>query len=167
VENAYTAGMKFTFRDLRRQRESILNNSRDMKISFKDFLTRSDKKQPLVDAFQKEFNEIDEDYRFVVFLLLIIPSADADTKAELHQRADDLRDRLWDMCDKRREESEAERVSAIENRWAEDQYISLCNAYVTMMQLEVDRYVTTKQVALDFTRDANELVMTFAFHGAK
>jgi hypothetical protein len=36
-----------------------------------------------------------------------------------------------------------------------------------MMQLEVDRYVTTKQVALDFTRDANELVMTFAFHGAK
>ncbi len=159
MEISYTNGIKFSFRELRRQREMIINYIHDVKMQFKDFLSRPDKKQPLLDSFQKEYNEIDDDYRHAsTFGLNLKCRMDAELKAELHQRVEDLREKLWEQSDIRKQEAETERVAWIENKWAEDQFITMCNAYIALFQLEVDRYVATKQVVLDFTREANEMV---------
>jgi hypothetical protein len=105
------------------------------KSNFAKFLSRPDKEQNLVDLFQAEYNSIDEDLR-----------SDSDVKAELHQRTEDLRDKLWEVSDKKREEVESERLAIIEDKWVEDYSFILANIYITMMQAEVDRYQSTRQL---------------------
>lgn len=117
------------------------------KVNFKKFLERPDKKQALLEMFQTEFNSIEEDLR-----------SDNDAKAELHQRAEDLREQLWEMSDKRREEADLERASVIDDKWAEDHSIILLNIYITMMQAEVDRYYGTRMLIIDYFRDSSSTV---------
>ena len=86
---------------------------------------------------------------------------DVDAKAEFHQRAEDLREKLWSIADERKEEAENERVAIIEHRWVEDHMGIVTSLYINEIQLEVDRYLATKQVLVDFTKDANEMVSIF------
>lgn len=109
---------------------------------------RPDKKQAMVDVFVKEFNALEEDLR-----------CDAEAKAELHQRAEDFREKLWTISDERKDEAENERTVLIENRWVEDHLALIANLYIGAMQLEVDRYIATKQVLVDFVKDASEVVL--------
>jgi hypothetical protein len=127
--------MKFAFRSLRREQNNSLMYFYNTKSNFAKFLSRPDKEQNLVDSFQAEYNSIDEDLR-----------SDPDVKAELHQRTEDLRDKLWEVSDKRREEAEAERLAILEDKWVEDYSFVLANIYITMMQVEVDRYQSTRQI---------------------
>jgi hypothetical protein len=127
--------MKFAFRSLRREQNNSLMYFYNTKSNFAKFLSRPDKEQNLVDLFQAEYNSIDEDLR-----------SDPDVKAELHQRTEDLRDKLWEVSDKRREEAEAERLAILEDKWVEDYSFVLANIYITMMQVEVDRYQSTRQI---------------------
>ncbi|KAI8928765.1 hypothetical protein BC831DRAFT_447306 [Entophlyctis helioformis] len=143
LESTYTDVIKFTFRSLRREQESILRFFFETKTNFKKYLERPDARQELVELFQAEYNAVEDDLR-----------SDPDAKSELHQRVEDLRDRLWEMSDKKREEAEAERISIIEDRWIEDHSYILANTYITMMQAELDRYLSTRQIVLDYFRDA-------------
>lgn len=115
--------------------------------NIKQLLKLPDGRQSLITAFRDDYNAQDED-----FLL------DADVKAEFHARADELRDKLWDKIDARRDEIELERTNYIDSRWVEDHAIIITNVFVSMMQLELDRYTTTKQFICDFTRDSIDQV---------
>lgn len=117
------------------------------KVSFREFLERPDRKQELVETFQKEFNLIEEDLR-----------SDPDAKAELHQRAQDLREKLWEMSDIKREQAENERLLIIEDRWVEDHSALLSNVYLTAMQAELDRFYATRQLVTDYFRDSHSMV---------
>ncbi|TPX38066.1 adenylate kinase [Synchytrium microbalum] len=143
VETSYTDEIKFILRSLRREREFNLRHFFESKVAFKQFLERPDRRQVVIDLFQKEFNEIEEDLRY-----------DNDVKAELHQRVEDLREKLWDLSDMRREEADAERAGLIEDRWVEDHMLVLTNCYVAAVQAEVERYTGTRQIVLDYYRDA-------------
>ena len=68
VETAYTDELKFILRSLRREREYNLRHFFDTKVAFKQFLERPDRRQVVVDLFQKEYNEIEEDLRFVTLI---------------------------------------------------------------------------------------------------
>ncbi|KAI8829998.1 hypothetical protein BJ741DRAFT_367645 [Chytriomyces cf. hyalinus JEL632] len=143
MENAYTNTLKFAFRCLRREREVIVRYRHKTKVDFKQFLERPDKKQELIELFQREYNAIEDDLR-----------PDPDAKAELHQRAEDLREKLWDMSDKRRDEADGERVSLIEEKYIEDHFAITCNIFLSMIQAEVDKYVFTRQIVQDCYKDA-------------
>ncbi|KAI8620173.1 hypothetical protein BC830DRAFT_1100580 [Chytriomyces sp. MP71] len=143
LENSYTDTVKFAFRCLRREREIVMRYRHKTKVDFKKYLERPDKKQELVELFQREYNAIEDDLR-----------PDMDAKAELHQRAEDLREKLWDMSDRRREEADSERMAVIDDKYIEDHFAIMTNIYVSMMQAEVDKYVQTKQIVLDFYKDA-------------
>jgi hypothetical protein len=121
----------------------------DTKTKFQVFLKRPDMEQDLVDAFQKEYNGIEEDFR-----------VDHDVKAELHLRVEELRDKLWEVSDRRRDEAEAERISIIEDRWIEDQSFILSNIIVTMAQAESDRFFNTRQFIIDYYKDCNGVTVT-------
>lgn len=47
----------------------------------------------------------------------------------------DLRERLWDICDKRKEEAEQERAGVIDDGWLDDHTAVLINHYSALMQV--------------------------------
>lgn len=55
--------MKYIFRDLRRERESFIRYLNTTRTDFRRFLQKLDAKQTLLSAFQKSFNEVDDDLR--------------------------------------------------------------------------------------------------------
>ena len=78
---------------------------------------------------KKEYNSIPEDIR-----------DDEELKAELHQRVEDLNDKLWSICDNKKSESERERENTMTNGWLQDKIGILTNHYITLMQ--VSHYLT-------------------------
>ena len=135
--------MKFLFRSIRKEQDLAIHYFHDIKCHFKEFLARPDSKQDLIDLFQREYNSLEEDFR-----------NDHEVKSELHQRADDLREKLWIDCDQRKEGAEMERLSIIEDQWMEDHSIIIQNIYISMFQAEADRFIGTKQFLIDYYRDA-------------
>lgn len=59
---------------------------------------------------------------------------------------------LWEMSDKMKAESEEERRKVVRNGWMEDHLTMLLNSHITLMQLEVDRYLECRQILKDFFR---------------
>ena len=60
---------------------------------------------------------------------------DEETKCELHDRVDDLRERLWSICDERKEQAEEERSAIIGDGWLDDRLGVLSNYYISLMQV--------------------------------
>jgi vacuolar-type H+-ATPase subunit H len=60
---------------------------------------------------------------------------DEETRAELHERVDDLRERLWSICDERKEQAEEERNAIMSDGWLDDRLGILSNFYITVMQV--------------------------------
>jgi SMC interacting uncharacterized protein involved in chromosome segregation len=89
--------------------------------------------------FLKEYNSIADDMR-----------DDEEVKAELHQRVEDLREKLWNICDKKKADSEKERESIMNNGWLPDKIGVLTNHYITLMQTELDRFQDTAKLLKDY-----------------
>ncbi|ORX47939.1 hypothetical protein BCR36DRAFT_405248 [Piromyces finnis] len=148
IEVNYIETLKFIFRSLRREQDTMIRYIYNTKINFKKFLERPDDKQSIVAIFQEEYNQIEDDLR-----------SDSEAKAELHQRADDLRDKLWEVCDKRKEEAEQERAAIIEDHWIEDHLNIIINIYITMMQVESDHTIGINQLVHDYYVDSSGYVI--------
>lgn len=78
--------------------------------------------------------------------------ADCEVRADLHQRVDDVRDRLWSISDERKEQAEAERSAVMTDSWLDDHLGLLDNQFITLMQAEVDRYHDTVILLKDYYR---------------
>ena len=89
----------------------------------------------------QDYNEVPDDMR-----------DDEETKMELHQRIDDLRERLWNICDERKEQAEAERETVMNDGWLDDRLGVLSNFYITLMQAELDRFQDTTRMLKDYYR---------------
>ena len=77
---------------------------------------------------------------------------DEETRGELHQRVDDLRETLWTICDERKDQAEKEREAIIGDGWLDDRLGLLSNNYISLMQVEVDRYQDTVRLLKDYYR---------------
>ena len=55
------------------------------------------------------YNELADDLR-----------EDEEMRSELHQQLDDLRERLWSICDERKEQAESERTDVMNATWLDD-----------------------------------------------
>lgn len=142
IEDHYSLSMKFFFRNLRRQRESMQRYLCDSRQKFKSFLNRPDMKQELVNLFQVEYNEIDDELR-----------SDLDAKAELHQRTEDLREKLWNLTDSKRESALHERQSFVEEKFVDESFVTVSNFYIGAMQAELDRFVETRQFIIEYIKE--------------
>ena len=76
--------------------------------------------------FFQEYNAIPDDIRL-----------DEETQTEIHQTVDDLRERLWNICDEQKQQAESECQAIMNNGWYEDRLGKLCNNYLTLMQVEI------------------------------
>ncbi|XP_077318994.1 sperm flagellar protein 2 isoform X1 [Lithobates pipiens] len=139
IEKAYEAAIKAGLKSMRQERFIVIHYLYDIRNKFKDYLKRPDHKQEFVSQWQSDFNNIPEDLW-----------EDEETKAELHQRLDDLRDCLWDICDNRKEEAEQEQADIMNEGWLQDHLGILMNHFFSLMQAEVDRFQDTMRFLHDY-----------------
>ncbi|KAK3767112.1 hypothetical protein RRG08_017986 [Elysia crispata] len=141
IEKAYVNNCKSVFRNIRSERENIYRYLFQVRKDFVHYLRRPDCKQEFVEQWQKAYNAVADDMR-----------EDEETKAELHQQVDDLKERLWSICDDRKEQAEHEREANMNDGWLEDRLGILTNHYLTVMQSEVDRLQDTVRLLKDYYR---------------
>nr|AAD56310.1 KPL2 [Rattus norvegicus] len=141
IEKTYISHIKTVLRQLRESQHTVLSYLYETRTSFQEFLRRPDHKQDFVSQWQADFNSVPEDLW-----------EDEETKAELHQRVNDLRDRLWDICEARKEEAEQERLDIINESWLQDYIGITMNHFFSLMQAEVNRFQDTKRLLQDYYR---------------
>ncbi|KAK2492976.1 hypothetical protein MC885_017740, partial [Smutsia gigantea] len=141
IENSYVNSVKTVLRHLREDQHSVLSYLYEIRTNFQRFLRRPDHKQDFVSQWQADFNSLPEDLW-----------DDEETKAELHQRVNDLRDRLWDICDARKEEAEQEHLDIISESWFQDLIGITMNHFFSLMQAELNRFQDTKRLLQDYYR---------------
>lgn len=129
VEQEVTEKSKSVFSALRLVRQKAVSHYAAVKKAFATFLERPDKRAPEAMRFQDGFNSIEEWMR-----------SDVEVKQELHLRADELQDKLWDVSDAAREESDAERYSLLGDGWLHDNCAEISFQLSKLMQLELMRY---------------------------
>ncbi|KAM5330010.1 sperm flagellar protein 2 [Glossophaga mutica] len=141
IENSYIDSIKTVLRNLREDWHIVLTFLYETRTSFQQFLRRPDHKQDFVSQWQADFNSLPEDLW-----------DDEETKAEVHQRVNDLRDRLWDICETRKEEAEQERLDIINKSWLQDSVGIMMNHFFSLMQAELNRFQDTKRLLQDYYR---------------
>ena len=73
----------------------------------------------------------------------------------------DLCDRLYEICDNRKEMAENERTLVMKEGWLQDRLGLLTNHYLTLMQVEVDRYQDTYRVLKDYYNSAEGTITCY------
>ncbi|XP_059172221.1 sperm flagellar protein 2-like isoform X3 [Physella acuta] len=139
LEKAYVNNTKEVFHKNRLERENIYRYFYQIKKNYMEYLQRPDCKQEYVEQWQQTYNSVPDDMR-----------DDEETKAELHQQVDNLREKLWNICDDRKEQAEKEREAIINDGWLDDRIGLLSNNYLTLMQAEVDRLQDTVRLLKDY-----------------
>ncbi|XP_074493462.1 sperm flagellar protein 2 isoform X1 [Sebastes fasciatus] len=132
VCDSYVNNIKTVMQQLRSQCTVINHHLFNIREEYKHYLGRPDLKQELVSHWQKDFNSIPDDMR-----------EDKETKAELYLRLDELRERLWDISDKRKEEDEKEKAALMGDGWLEEHTAVLVNHHSVLVQVELDRFQDT------------------------
>ncbi|XP_054867451.1 sperm flagellar protein 2 isoform X2 [Amphiprion ocellaris] len=130
--DSYVNSIRTVMQQLRSQRTDINHHMYNIREGYKHYLGRPDLKQELVSQWQKDFNGVPDNMR-----------EDEETTAELHMRLDGLRERLWDISDKRKEEDEQERDALLYDNWLEDHTAVLINHHSALMQVELKRFQQT------------------------
>ncbi|KUF95327.1 hypothetical protein AM588_10005317 [Phytophthora nicotianae] len=95
MEAEYITTMKTSFARLREQRNCVTERAQLITSEFCEFVRRPDRKQEIVNEFQRLFNEVVDEMRF-----------DNPTKVELHARADILQDELVSLIETKTEEND-------------------------------------------------------------
>ncbi|KAM4579456.1 sperm flagellar protein 2 [Fundulus diaphanus] len=129
---SYVNNIKQIMQQLRLQLTFVDRHLFNIRERYSHYLGSPDLKQELVSQWQKDFNSIPDDMR-----------KDEETKAELHLRMDELRERLWDISDKHREEDEQERKALMCDGWLEEQAAMLINHHSMIIQVELSRFRET------------------------
>ncbi|XP_078413355.1 sperm flagellar protein 2 [Cetorhinus maximus] len=140
IEDTYINTIHNMMQEQRGERHRIIRYLYNIREDFQEYLqSRPDHKQEFVSQWQNDYNSIAEDLR-----------QDEDVRAELLLRLYNLRERLWDISDNRKEEAERERMNIIGNSWLEDHLRLLLNIYLTLMQVEIDRFQDSYRFLQDY-----------------
>eukprot|EP00951_Prasinocladus_malaysianus_P039083 scaffold434392_cov24-Prasinocladus_malaysianus.AAC.1 len=103
------------------------------KQGFVEWINRPDKRPVILAEFQQAFNGVDGDLR-----------KRPEVIAELLLRADELRDALWDVCDKRLEENEAEHVAIVKDSFVDDHVQIIAAKIQALMQARRNQLPSAK-----------------------
>lgn len=118
VEKSYIDGSKQMFRKIRYEREGIIRYFYQIRNDYLAYLRRPDHKQEFVAQWQKTYNEVPDDMR-----------DDEEMRGQLHEEFDDLRERLWSICDEHKQQ--IENVADVMNHpWLDDQLGLVTNHYI-------------------------------------
>eukprot|EP00892_Ulva_mutabilis_P002600 jgi/Ulvmu1/12340/UM089_0024.1 len=138
TEATYVRGAKLSFAGLRRLRSSVLERLHAAQVQFASHIKRPDSRQAELTKFQVQFNAVDLD-------LLRLP----EVKAELALQVDELRDRLWKVCDEKLADNTKLHVELTAPDLEGSFMAALASGYAALVQAEADRF----RAAAAFARD--------------
>jgi len=139
METNFCTNARRVFHAVREERGVLSKHLLDLRVEFQEFLARPDSKQQLLDAFIVSFNSLDEDMRFNDLV-----------KAELHLRCEELRHKLWQDVEQRLRDAQSKLNSVKTDGWLEQRVESIRRNFCFMVQLELDRLVTSSHIMQDF-----------------
>lgn len=139
VEDIYINDFKQVFFLIRRYKNSINPYIHEIDTHTTDFIARPDDKQTYLHNFQKTYNLLPNDLR-----------EDEEFKIEMYCRITEFRTRLWDMCLVRLKEAENERIRIIQENWFYELVLQMTNAFVSALQIEIDRCYNTLLFLQDY-----------------
>eukprot|EP00158_Paraphelidium_tribonemae_P009625 Partr_v1_DN28912_c1_g1_i1_m26111 putative sperm flagellar 2 len=129
VDKNYGSSVKAALHKIRREGDIMVLFAHAIKEAFKSLVDRPDRKQTLVDAFRSEFNNLEAK-----------AFTDNNAKAKLVVKVEDLREKLFDICDSRRDQSENERVNIMSSKWFESRLLAIGDAYCEIAQQECELF---------------------------
>ena len=138
AEAAYLDQAAAAFAGIRSLRQDVISHLSAASAQLLEFLSRGDAKQVEVTKFALHYNAIDFD-------MLRLPEA----KAELMLQADEMRDRLWGICDAKHAENNKLYAALTGAPFADNASTALAAQFVALIQSESDRWLA----AVAFVRD--------------
>lgn len=142
LQGDYVSSLQEFFKWHRSHQCNIRSGLHGLKTRILDGLQRQDNRQVLVDDFVKAFNSFSEEYPEM--------RKQITTKQELHQRAEDLKGKLQQQIEQRREDNESQLVFIQNSRWIDAQVEVLAAQAQYAVQLEAKRYHAACQLMSDF-----------------
>ncbi|GLV34590.1 hypothetical protein CBL_09071 [Carabus blaptoides fortunei] len=140
VERTYKTSLAQLFHSQRTFNEFVLPYFLKIDVYFTNIIEKSSSNiQEHVHVFQEYYNSLPNFYR-----------EDDEFKAELHFRIDELKQKLTDACDQKRNEAETERERLVRENWFANHAISLLNVYTHVTHAELNRCVETLQFMFDY-----------------
>ncbi|KAF8567467.1 hypothetical protein P879_08393, partial [Paragonimus westermani] len=150
-EDVYSRNCKTLFSAIRQVRWIMLPHLYQARVRLYNYLQRPDSKQHFVEQFRTSFNSVLDELR-----------ADEETKADLHCRADDLRDTLYEVLDESKAANEAKMHAYLDpNDWLTDKLCLLANFYLAVMQLELARFQDRLQFLRNYYKSMEGRPQTF------
>lgn len=139
IESSYIKASKHVFQMIRDEQETHCYYFYDRRMEIITYLKRPDLKQELLTTWQSNYNSIPDNLRNEAIMI-----------AEQHQCVDDLCAALWDICDRRRDDAEKERVRIMEDNWTDDHSGMIVNHCISLMQCEFNKFQDTVQLLNDY-----------------
>ena len=138
TEQVYISAATASFAGVRELRQAMVQHVSTVSEHLAKYLNRPDGKQAELTKFVLQYNEVSLD-----------ALAKPEVQAELMLQADEMRDRLWAICDARDAENEKVVAAWAKEPFAADAADALAARFVGLLQSELDRYAA----ALSFARD--------------
>uniref|UniRef100_A0A8C4QDX2 Uncharacterized protein n=1 Tax=Eptatretus burgeri TaxID=7764 RepID=A0A8C4QDX2_EPTBU len=129
MENGYIESSNLTFLKMRQERDSIISYYGSTRRSFKHFLTRLSNRNECFLSWKIFYNS------FTDKLL-----EDEMTKVELHQKVDELKEKLSVICDNRNAESQQEIHLLMNSGYLEEFMKNTVYHFISLMQAEVNKH---------------------------
>ncbi|KAM3965886.1 sperm flagellar protein 2 [Aphomia sociella] len=139
IEKTYLNDMQQLFLAKRLQINCLVPYTRFIKDKMEQIITLPSYKQDLVSRFQKDYNEFEDDWRYV-----------NSTKNEWHCRVKELQSKLYHICDERKLYAQQQRQALICDNWTMEELTTMVNTYISCMQTELNRSILTYQSFHDF-----------------
>ncbi|KAK9505708.1 hypothetical protein O3M35_009699 [Rhynocoris fuscipes] len=139
IENSYLNNLEEIFLIYRNLDSKLIPYKMYIRKACNRVINSPDNKQAAVSDFQLMLNYIDTELR-----------TNDDMKAELHCRAFELFNELCQICDERRRIAEDSRREIIGQNWVAHQAYTFVNVAISLMQVEMDRFMDTVQILYDY-----------------
>lgn len=126
---------------LRDTRCQLLQRRRGVHDIVMSLFVRRDEKQDIFEEFRAKFNEIESDFRY-----------DPDCIAELHLRALELSDTMFNICDRRQKEAVSV-VDEISRDGIVNVFIHRCRCEASaLIQAEYSRFISSLHLLFDYSK---------------
>jgi len=138
----YIIGVKTFFKNLRKQKETVILTYNKMQERFIEFLRRPSRKMLEINKFQKKYNKFFDEYPQL--------RGDEQVKEEFHQDIFDLSDRIWEAIEERKTDAIKERKKIMESGFIEKEMEKFYFYLEKLYSLEVEKFYTNANTIRDF-----------------
>jgi adenylate kinase family enzyme len=132
IESNYINNIKLILYHHKVQNQMIMPYRNYVRTVMRELIEAGDSRQDSVNEFQDWFNNVHEDMRSF-----------PEMKAELHCRVFEFQNSLWRFCDDKKNAAESKRQEIVRKNWLADQMNIICNIYLCLVQIEIDRFIET------------------------